>query len=108
MDSDESGEPGWERDRVRAAGARLRALRRERGISRRHAAAAAGVSVSQVARVERGMDARLSTWRTLYNGLGDALELEPRELCEEAGDLLTREKGRRLDRRDAGLERRWS
>jgi transcriptional regulator with XRE-family HTH domain len=82
-------------------------LRRERGISRRHAAAEAGVCVSQVARVERGMDARLSTWLKLYHGLGYAVELEPQELCEEAGDLLTREKWRRLERRDAGLDRRW-
>jgi hypothetical protein len=34
-------------------------------------------------------------------------DLEPFERCEEAGDLLTREKWRRLERRDMGLERRW-
>ena len=98
---------GWERRRVAALGKRLRELRRERGMSRRHAADSAGVEPSQVARVERGMDARLSTWLKLCRGLGYEFDLEPFEQCEEAGDLLTREKWRRLERRDMGLDRRW-
>jgi transcriptional regulator with XRE-family HTH domain len=92
MDSDEAV--------VRAA-ARLRELRRERRISQRHLADEAGVNPALVNRVERGRDARLSTWAKLFEGLG--YRFEATELCEEAADLLTHERGRRWERQYDGL-----
>jgi|GEM_PF-1778254 len=102
-------EPGWERRCVRENGRRIRELRRERGISQKQLADEARVNVSQVARVEAGMDARLSTWLKLYDGLGYRVRLEPEEICEEAGDLLAEESWRRKERRENGLLRgkRW-
>ena len=85
------------------AGRQLRELRHERRISQRQLADEAGVDVSMVARVERGRDARLSTWTRLFEGLGYRLILETHELCEEAEDLLTEESVRRSQRRLDGL-----
>ena len=105
MDFDE----GWTGRFCRAHGARLRELRAERGISRKQLADTAGLNVSQVSRAEAGRDARLSTFLKLYRGLGYDLNLEPREFCEEAGDLLAEEAQRRQDRREDGLlsGKRW-
>jgi transcriptional regulator with XRE-family HTH domain len=97
-------------DASRRAGRQLRELRLERRISQRQLADEAGVDSSLVTRVERGQDARLSTWTKLFEGLGYRLKLEPQELCEEAADLLTEEAERRAKRRDEGLcagKRRW-
>ena len=46
----------------------------------------AGVNPALVNRVERGRDARLSTWAKLFEGLG--YRFAATELCEEAADLL--------------------
>jgi DNA-binding XRE family transcriptional regulator len=92
MDSDEA---------VARAAARLRELRRERRISQRQLADEAGVNPALVNRVERGRDARLSTWAKLFEGLG--YRFEATELCEEAADLLALERGRRWQRRHDGL-----
>ena len=92
------------------AGRQLRELRLERRISQRQLADEAGVDSSLVTRVERGQDARLSTWAKLFEGLGYRLNLETQELCEEAADLLAEESARRAQRRLDGLctgKRRW-
>jgi transcriptional regulator with XRE-family HTH domain len=81
----------------------LRRLRKERRVSKRQLADEAGVNVSVVLRAERGVDARLSTWEKLFEGLGWILTLNIEEQCDEASDLLTREAGRRDQRRRDGL-----
>jgi transcriptional regulator with XRE-family HTH domain len=83
--------------------ARLKELRLERGISQRQLADAAGMDAGQVNRVERGQDARLSTWVRLFEGLGYQLIFETQELCEEGADLLSEEAERRRERRLEGL-----
>lgn len=94
MDSEEAG--------PRAASL-LRELRRERGVSQRQLADAAGVNPSAVSRAERGRDAQLSTWAKLFEGLGYRLTFEAAELCEEAAELLSEEAERRRERRREGL-----
>ena len=83
--------------------ATLAQLRLERGISQLQLADEAGVKASVVHRAERGMDARLSTWIKLFDGLGYRLLFETTETCEEAGALLAEEAERRKERRLAGL-----
>ena len=90
-------------DASRRAGIQLRGLRQERRISQRQLADDIGVDSSLVSRVERGQDARLSTWAKLFEGLGYRLKLKTQELCEEAGDLLSEEAERREERRRDGL-----
>jgi transcriptional regulator with XRE-family HTH domain len=90
-------------DASRRAGIQLRGLRQERRISQRQLADDVGVDSSLVTRVERGQDARLSTWTKLFEGLGYRLNLEVEELCEEAADLLSEEAERREKRRLEGL-----
>ena len=85
----------------------LKKRRRERGISQRQLADYAKVNQSVVNRAERGGDTRLSTWEKLFEGLGDRLELDSTELCEEAGDLLAEEAERRRERRREGLLARF-
>jgi transcriptional regulator with XRE-family HTH domain len=70
----------------------LRHLRQDRGISQLQLADQAGVNPSVVNRAERGMDARLSTWEKLFEGLGYYLHLETMEISEEAD--LRRERRR--------------
>lgn len=109
MDPELDLEPEWPSRWVRRNGRRLEELRRERRISCKQLADEAGVNVSQVARVESGRDARLSTLLKLYAGLGYLVRLELTQICEEAGPLLDAEAGRRWDRREAGLQcgKRW-
>ncbi len=90
-------------DSVFAAGVRLRALRRDRGISQRQLADMVGVDSSLVSRLESGRDARLSTWIKLFAGLGQEVRFEVTELCEEGESLLAEEAERRRERRDEGL-----
>jgi transcriptional regulator with XRE-family HTH domain len=92
MDSDEA---------VARTAARLRELRGERRISQRQLAFEAGVNPALVNRVERGRDARLSTWIKLFEGLG--YRFEAAEMCEEAEDLLQEERELRSKRQYDGL-----
>lgn len=78
----------------------LRRLRKERGISQLHLADSAEVSHSVVQRAERGKDARISTWRKLFLGLGYELHFDYQENCEEIGDFLAEEQDRRRIRRN--------
>ncbi len=70
----------------------LRRLRMRFGLTRKELAARARVSASVVGRMEKGVDARLSTWDKLYAALGCRLLTLP------AGGLYE------LDRRDACLD----
>jgi transcriptional regulator with XRE-family HTH domain len=88
---------------VSRAAARLRELRLERGISQRQMADEAGVNRALANRVERGRDARLSTWAKLLEGLGYRMVIDVIELCEESEDMLKREAGRRWERNRDGL-----
>lgn len=81
----------------------LRKLRQERGISQRQLADSIGVNHSVVGRAERGVDARLSTWERLFEGLGYRLSWDAQELAEEAQDLLSEEAERRSERNREGL-----
>jgi transcriptional regulator with XRE-family HTH domain len=101
--------PGWTRGWVRENGARIQDLRLERRISLKLLADTAGVNVSQVYRIEKGRDVRLSTMLKIFDGLGYRVELVLQETCEEAGALLSEESWRRQDRREAGLltGKRW-
>jgi transcriptional regulator with XRE-family HTH domain len=86
---------------VARASALLRELRSDRRISQRQLADEAGVSPALVNRVERGRDARLSTWAKLFEGLG--YRFEATELFEEAAALLEEERDRRSKRQHDGL-----
>jgi transcriptional regulator with XRE-family HTH domain len=101
--------PGWTRLWIRENGERIQGLRLERRISLRQLADESGVSVSQISRIERGRDARLSTLLKIFDGLGYRIEFKLRETCEEGGALLTEESERRKDRRHDGLlqGKRW-
>ena len=77
----------------------LKELRGERQISQLQLADEAKVNVSVVNRAERGSDARISTWRKLFEGLGYCLIIDATELSEEAGGLLSEERDRREEKR---------
>jgi transcriptional regulator with XRE-family HTH domain len=85
------------------AASRLSELRQVRGISQRQLAETIGVNPSLVNRVERGQDARLSTWIKLFEGLGYRLLLETADLGEEGAGLLSEEAELRKERRREGL-----
>ncbi len=92
----------WEEAAGRAA-TELRRTREERGISQRQLADEAGVNPALVSRVERGRDARISTWARLFFALGYELRFDLNELAEEMPDLLLEERDRREERVIEGL-----
>lgn len=97
-------------DAALRAGSQLRAMRRERGISQRVLADSLGLDHSVVSRVERGLDAQLTTWTKLFWGLGYEVRFEAEELGGETGECLAEEAERRRERRFEGLctgKRRW-
>lgn len=81
-------------DSVTQIAALLKRLRLDRRISQLQLADQAGVH-----RAERGINARLSTWSALFDGLGYRLTFDVQELCEEEGDLLSAEAAARQERR---------
>jgi transcriptional regulator with XRE-family HTH domain len=83
----------------------LHELRTERHVSMRVLADSACVDVSVVSRAERGRDAYLSTWETLFDGLGYRLELDATEWSEEGPVILAEEAEARRERRRAGMGR---
>ena len=100
--------PDWWREMP--PGDQLRGLREDRGISQRQLADATGIKQSMISRLERGSDARLSTWRRLFGGLNYEAVLTPLPGIEEGDDLLQEEAQRRRERQRAGLatgKRRW-
>lgn len=88
-------------------GAQLRALRTSRGISQRHLAESSGVHQSVVCRLEYGADARWSTWKRLFEGLGYDVVLVPLSTSDDVEDMLLDEKMQREDRIEAGRLKRW-
>lgn len=93
-----------ESEKIVASAARLlRETRLERGISQRQLADTAGVNPAVVNRVERGRDARLSTYAKLFAGLGFAARLRLEDWGEEGAAFLSEEAGRRRERRLEGL-----
>lgn len=83
----------------------LKRLRRERGVSQLQLADFAGVNASVVNRAERGLDAKLSTWAKLFEGLGWRLLLDATESSEDAEGLHREEAAERRERRLDGLIR---
>lgn len=81
----------------------LKKTRAERRISQRQLADVCRVPASLVCRVERGADARLSTWLNLFEGLGYELRFELQETAEDMAGWLADEAEKRRRRRDEGL-----
>jgi transcriptional regulator with XRE-family HTH domain len=75
---------GWMRAEP---GAQLRALRVALHMSQRHLAESAGLSHSVVSELENGKsDARLATWRRLFEAMGYWAVLAPVAFAEESED----------------------
>lgn len=81
----------------------LRKLRMERHVSMRVLADQAGVDASLVSRVERGQDARVSTWVKLFLALGHRLEFDTMESSEEGPEIPAEESELRRARRLEGF-----
>lgn len=83
----------------------LRKWRGERRSSQRVLAGFVGLDHSVVARAEKGLDARISTWETLFGALGCRLviTIEEEAGAEECEDYLLHETDRRHWRRVDGL-----
>ena len=86
-------EPGWQ----------LKVLREERGISQRRLAEQAKIGQAVISRLERGADARLSTWRRLFEALGWDAVLVPTGECEETAGWLSDAMEERHERQRQGL-----
>lgn len=86
-------------------GEQLEVLRLSRRVSQRHLAEVSGVDQADISRMERGADARLSTWLKLFAALGFEAVLMPLENCEDTQDFLERQTSEREERRRAG--RTW-
>jgi len=77
-------------------------------ILQRLLAEAAGVDQSVVSHLERGADARWSTWKRLFNALGFEAVLVPEVSADEdTEDFLLHERQRRKDRMEDGRAARW-
>jgi transcriptional regulator with XRE-family HTH domain len=86
-----------------SAASQLKSLRRSCGISQRQLAAAAGVNASLVSRLERGRDARLSTWQNLFLSMGYRVRFEAGEQDEETVEFLREKADERRERQREGL-----
>ena len=83
-------------------GEKLRALRQDRRVSQAQLAQEAGLAQSVVCRLEKGADARLSTWKALFEALGYYAVLTPFPVAEEIEDLLNEGRERRQQRAEDG------
>jgi transcriptional regulator with XRE-family HTH domain len=88
---------------IARAARQLRALRQDLGLSQRHLADSAGLNPSLVNRVEKGRDARLSTWIKLFEGLGYGVSFATFELDDEGTEFLKEDSENRKERRRQGL-----
>ena len=95
-------------DRVLDAypGEQLRALRTSLGISQRHLAEEARVDQAEICRLERGADARWSTWKRLFAALGYAAVLEPED-SDDTEDYYQDGIQMRKDKMEEGRSARW-
>ena len=87
-------------------GERLRALRRAQGVSQRHLAEESGVGQSVICDLERGADARWTTWKRLFAALGFYAVLMPLS-SDDAEDLLRHGVEQRKERMEDGRMSRW-
>jgi len=85
------------------AGGLLKQLRTAAGISQRQLADAVGSDVSLISRLERGRDARLSTWQKIFLCLGYQARLDPGEQDEETEEFLKDMADERRERQRQGL-----
>jgi len=89
-------------------GETLRELRLSLNVSQRHLAGEAGVDQAVVSRLERGADARWSTWKRLFSALGREIELTAHPYgADDAEDFLKDGVEARRERMEAGREARW-
>jgi len=77
----------------------LETLRERQGLSKRHVADGAGLSVSMVHRAEKGQDCRLTTWAKLFAGVGYVLLIDHLEIDETVPDMIAEERDERLEKR---------
>ena len=87
-------------------GEQLRAHRLSLGVSQRLLARESGVHQSVISDLERGADARWTTWKRLFSALGFRAALLP-EATDDTEDFLQDEIQRRKDRMEAGRAARW-
>ena len=87
-------------------GEQLRAHRRSLNISQRHLAEESGIDQSVICDLERGADARWTTWNRLFRALGCHAVLVEDDL-EETEDYLRDGIQRRKDRMESGRMARW-
>jgi transcriptional regulator with XRE-family HTH domain len=87
----------------------LHELRLSRGISQNHLAELARVDQAVVSRLERGADARWSTWTRLFEALGFEASLTALLLLgdDDTEDFLNDGIQRRKDRMEDGRNARW-
>lgn len=88
--------------REASPGEQLSALRRSRRVSQRHLAEVSGVDQADISRLERGADARLTTWKRLFSALGYDSVLLPLHSCEDTAGLLDHQSMERQERIEAG------
>ncbi|MFI5362020.1 MAG: helix-turn-helix domain-containing protein [Elusimicrobiota bacterium] len=87
----------------------LRELRLCRGVSQNHLAEQSRIGQSVISRLERGADARWSTWKRLLSALGyDAMiTAETAEGEDDIEDLLQDGIQQRRERIEEGRAARW-
>lgn len=83
----------------------LRQLRGALYLSQRQLADSAGVSAAVICRLERGADARLSTWRKIFEAMGYWAVIMPAAFAEESEDLIMEERDRRWGRQQEALRK---
>src|SRR4051812_30995345 len=87
-------------------GKRLRALREAQGVSQRHLAQESDVSQPVISALERGADARWTTWKRLFTALGYEIVLTS-EPSDDAEDHLRNGIRERKEKMEEGRMARW-
>ena len=89
---------------LRELGLRLARLRKQQGLSQEQLAAAAGVGIATLRRIEDGKDGKLGSWTRLLLALQQDAALD-QLLPEEVRSPLAEVKGRRASRVTAAKAR---